>query len=302
MKIARHEGLYSLWRGLSPTLAMTVPANVIYFTGYDSLRFSPYSPFSSLGPSWAPLLAGGTARALAATVISPLELFKTRLQATSSHTSDRTAHGSSVFRSTLSGVRAMVARDGAWSLWRGLSLTLWRDVPFSGVYWLGYEMIKNTLRARREREWGLDNKYPFGILKSADNLTVLHHLHAENTFTDAFIAGSVSGAVAAYLTQPFDVGKTRRQVATHQGSMGNMSVVSMTKFLGYIIRREGIKGLWTGWGPRVLKVAPACAIMVRSDLKKNYSELIVSQISSYEVGKRAAMRINQKRKLEQQYN
>ena len=34
-KIARNEGFTTLWRGLSPTLLMTIPANIIYFTGYD---------------------------------------------------------------------------------------------------------------------------------------------------------------------------------------------------------------------------------------------------------------------------
>ena len=37
-KIARYEGASSLWRGLSPTLAMSIPATVIYFVGYDYLK------------------------------------------------------------------------------------------------------------------------------------------------------------------------------------------------------------------------------------------------------------------------
>jgi solute carrier family 25 protein 39/40 len=45
----------------------------------------------------------------------------------------------------------------------------------------------------------------------------------------------------------------------------------MLKFLWHIFKTEGVAGLFTGWIPRSLKVAPACAIM----------------ISSYEVGKRA---------------
>ena len=99
VKIARYEGAASLWRGLSPTLVMAVPSNVIYFTGYDWLRTGPAAP---LGDVAAPLVAGASARAIAATVISPLELFKTRLQASSAHS----------FRDTLAGVRDMVGGDG----------------------------------------------------------------------------------------------------------------------------------------------------------------------------------------------
>lgn len=37
VKIARHEGIRSLWSGLSPTMVMALPATVFYFTTYDNL-------------------------------------------------------------------------------------------------------------------------------------------------------------------------------------------------------------------------------------------------------------------------
>ncbi|KAI5838388.1 mitochondrial carrier domain-containing protein [Morchella snyderi] len=253
VKIAKHEGLPSLWRGLSPTLLMAIPANVIYFTGYDSLR----DTLAPLGPTAAPLLAGSAARTIAATVISPVELFRTRLQAAAA--ADHT------FASTLAGVRAMVAAEGVASLWRGLGLTLWRDVPFSGVYWFGYEMVKARLRREREHSWHAG---------AAPLQALPRDIHAESTFVDAFVAGAASGAVAAMLTTPFDVGKTRRQVAMQVGGGG-----SMAGLLWGIWRVEGVAGLMRGCVPRMLKVAPACAIM----------------ISSYEVGKKAAARMNSRR-------
>lgn len=36
--IARREGLAALWSGLPPTLVMAVPATVIYFSTYDSVK------------------------------------------------------------------------------------------------------------------------------------------------------------------------------------------------------------------------------------------------------------------------
>lgn len=53
---------------------------------------------------------------------------------------------------------------------------------------------------------------------------------------------------------------------------------SMPRFLMHIIKEEGVGGLWKGWIPRTLKVAPSCAIM----------------ISSYEVGKRAFRGVNER--------
>ena len=272
-KIARNEGLSTLWRGLSPTLAMAIPANVIYFTGYDFLRYSPSSPLVSsdshlsvpVSPTYIPLVAGSVARVIAATVISPIEMFRTRLQATST-----TSSSSSPFAQTLYGLRDMVRTDGAHTLWRGLSLTLWRDVPFSGLYWWGYESIFHQLQP------------------TTPNSTT----HA-STFTSSFIAGCLSGAAATIVTMPFDVGKTRQQTYFHASSKDALAAAEKTKglvpeelsiprFLLHIYRTEGIAGLWKGWAARLLKVSPACGIM----------------IASYEVGKVVARTRNQKAKAE----
>lgn len=81
-KIARNEGFTTLWRGLSPTLAMTVPGNIIYFTGYDWLRFNTKSPINrAFSDNYSPLVAGAIARIMAAGVVSPIEMFRTRMQA-----------------------------------------------------------------------------------------------------------------------------------------------------------------------------------------------------------------------------
>jgi solute carrier family 25 protein 39/40 len=252
-KIARYEGVTSLWRGLSPTLLMAVPSNVIYFTGYDWLRFSEASPFAGLGDTWAPLIAGSSARALAASVISPVEMFKTRLQATST-----TGKGS--FRATWAGVKTMVQTEGATSLWRGLGLTLWRDVPFSGIYWFGYETIKESLQTQREAQWSLLHDHPSGIRLPSAVHRNREELHAEHTFSDSFLAGAISGAAAAFVTTPFDVGKTRQQVVASRGTISG----TMAGALKDIWKEEGVRGLWRGCSPRMLKVAPACAIMISS--------------------------------------
>eukprot|EP00041_Stephanoeca_diplocostata_P011839 m.196460 g.196460 ORF g.196460 m.196460 type:complete len:321 (-) comp18692_c0_seq2:1101-2063(-) len=76
VKIYRHEGLSALWRGLPPTLVMAVPATVIYFTSYDRLKEYYGSTKAS-----TPVLAGCTARLVAVTVISPIEMLRTKMQA-----------------------------------------------------------------------------------------------------------------------------------------------------------------------------------------------------------------------------
>ncbi|KAF9337889.1 hypothetical protein BG006_001876 [Podila minutissima] len=254
-KIVRHEGVSSLWRGLSPTVAMSIPATVIYFVGYDYLKdvLSERMNGSTSGArqggktylveyqgTLAPLAAGGFARTVAATVISPLELFRTRMQ--SVHT--ETKGNSGLFRGVFQGVVTMVQQEGVLSLWRGLAPTLWRDVPFSAIYWVGYENIK-----RRLVTWDSRHSKP-----------------SLNEFEVAFASGALSGMIAAVLTTPFDVAKTRRQVDLNQPVH-----TRMIDLMRAIVREEGYRGLWRGLTARVAKVAPSCAIM----------------ISSYEIGKKA---------------
>lgn len=76
MKIVSSEGAGALWRGLVPTLVMAVPATVVYFTAYDRLR-----DWMGSEKVVTPILAGSSARTLAATLISPLELIRTKMQA-----------------------------------------------------------------------------------------------------------------------------------------------------------------------------------------------------------------------------
>ncbi|KAL9101541.1 MAG: hypothetical protein Q9163_003217 [Psora crenata] len=275
-KIARNEGPTSLWRGLSPTLVMAIPANVIYFTGYDFLRSNPHSLIHNYVPDvYTPLVAGSIARIAAATTISPIEMFRTRMQAATSSNG-----GAGVFMETLGGLRKMVHTQGYTSLWRGLTLTMWRDVPFSGLYWWGYEAVRDKLTDLRDP--------PHLRVKERPR----DHAQA-STFVDSFIAGATSGAVASIVTTPFDVGKTRQQVLEHSDrsrSAGDSSGKnalrpeerSMPRFIYHLWKEEGVSGLFRGWAARTLKVAPACAIM----------------ISSYEVGKKMARRMNERKRQE----
>ncbi|KAJ3023977.1 Homocysteine synthase [Thoreauomyces humboldtii] len=212
---------------------MSVPSTVIYYIGYEHIRdaFALHLHFDKEAV-YSPLLAGATARTLAATAISPIELVRTRMQSTELPLTLTT---------TFRNVRSMVVTEGYTSLWRGLAPTLWRDVPFSAIYWIGYEGIKARLQ-KRERPVLFDTSSP----------TVAE-------FQTAFVAGAASGTVAAIVTTPFDVAKTLEQISSGAGS--RMGMVDIMKG---IVKRDGWMGLFSGLSPRVAKVAPACAVMISS--------------------------------------
>lgn len=236
--ISRNEGPQTLWRGLSLTLFMAIPSNIIYFTGYEYIR--DHLPVASHALN--PLLCGAVARMMAATFVSPIELIKTRLQLIP--TDKKTSPN--ILRTLLRDSFKQVQQRGIGTMFTGLQITLWRDVPFSGVYWMCYELLKKRIGRALNTDFD----------KPSDEKKV---------FATAFLSGSISGSIAAFFTNPFDVGKTRLQI-TQEPSHKRPS---MFTFLRQIYAREGVAALYTGFGPRVMKIAPSCAIM----------------ISSYEIGK-----------------
>ena len=135
VRLARTDGVLALWRGLQPTLVMSIPGTIVYMTAYEAAR----DALSLHVPSeWAPLLAGGSARLVASTLVSPIELVRTRIQA---------SHGPG---GLLAGLRAVLVQGGLHSLWGGLAATLWRDVPFSCLYWFSYEALKRRMQGRSQ--------------------------------------------------------------------------------------------------------------------------------------------------------
>ena len=72
------------------------------------------------------------------------------------------------FLEILQALKTVVKYSGISGLWMGLTSTLLRDVPFSAIYWLNYETIKQKFQTQQ-------------------------------TFTFNFIAGAVAGSVSVYI-------------------------------------------------------------------------------------------------------
>ena len=137
------------------------------------------------------------------------------------------------FYDVVKAVRITVGHEGYSALWKGYTATIMRDVPFSAIYWPLYEMLRPS------------------------------QFHFEKNFA----AGATAGTIASMITLPFDNIKTRKQLelgesmiigANGKGVHTNMDVAIE------IYRTNGFKGFFAGLTPRILKIAPACAIMISS--------------------------------------
>jgi len=212
IKIARYEGIKVLWSGLIPSIAITVPANALYFALYEKFNNNlwPYLGY------FTPMIAGSTARIITSTATSPIELIRTYQQS------------NNIKLNTRDLITKLIKEKGLMRMWVGLYPTLWRDVPFSAIYWSSFELIKHKIS-------------PYN-----------------NTFLSNFISGAISGIIAAIFTLPFDVMKTRQQM--HIDKFQN--ITPMRSLFIKIYKEEGISGFMKGAVPRAARVAPACAIMI----------------------------------------
>ncbi|XP_077285157.1 solute carrier family 25 protein Shawn-like [Arctopsyche grandis] len=233
VKIAKFEGFTSLWSGLSPTLVLAVPSTVVYFVLYEQTKINMTTYYrSNTGnysqPMWIPLLSGAAARTASVSIFSPLELIRTKMQSRKM-----------TFSEMKDSIADLLKTRGATGLWRGFGSTLMRDVPFSGIYWMNYETIKRF----------------YGNIDPN-----------ENTLIFTFSAGAVSGSIASLVTLPFDVIKTHQQIELGEKEIYSVSSNKKAKgMIGMFIniyKTQGFSGLFTGFVPRIIKIAPACAIMI----------------------------------------
>ncbi len=184
--LCRTEGISSLWSGLSPTLVLAVPTTVVYFTSYEQLKkalyergtLRPLSLSEDREDSAVSAAAGGAARAFAATLVSPLEMVRTKMQ------SRRMA-----FWQVREALAITLRNEGARGLWKGCAATVSRDVPFSALYWPVYESLKSRFLGDDPEERA--------------------RLPQPEVLAGTFAAGAMAGSVAAAVTLPMDVIKTR---------------------------------------------------------------------------------------------
>ena len=289
--LSREKGVFprGLWRGLDISLVVTIPMVGIYMPLYDTLSARLGGQGGVLGPM-APAVAGMGARAVAVLATAPLELIRTQRQATlASPTSTSSSQPlSSSLSSLKSNISAIAALSRTTSLahvsgmWLGVGATLWRDVPFTGIYWLVVEPMRSRL---------LDLECQISSLRpssSSDPQGAPVKPTQQQVLWANLISGGVSGALAAVLTTPFDVVKTRMQVSglstptrpnpSPQQSLphsqpppSSSSIISRSSsspsqgafsVFSQIWKEEGIRGLFTGVGPRAARTAPACAIVI----------------------------------------
>lgn len=139
----------------------------------------------------------------------------------------------------VSTARTLVQREGLISLFRSLPVTYAMNVPFAGLL----VTINENLKSR--------------------------YMNSENASVAAYFAcAAISGSLAAVLTTPFDVIKTRMQTQNVVSSICKQTkkpcatpiYCTIRETIKKILADDGLKGFTAGALPRMLYYLPGAAV------------------------------------------
>jgi len=139
------------------------------------------------------------------------------------------------FKNTFHAAKVIFQREGWKGMFASVNSAILRDAPFAAIYFSGYESFKKMLRDRKKD----------GTLHSGSYL----------------LSGACAGGVAAALTNPLDVLKTRLQT---QAALGTLRYSGFLHAVRTIFQEEGVRGFTRGIGARIVYITPAAAIIFAS--------------------------------------
>lgn len=232
-KMWREEGWRGFMAGNGTNCIRIVPYSAVQFGSYNLYKrhfFEKY-PGADLSPVER-LVCGGIAGITSVFFTYPLDIVRTRLSIQSASFAalgDR-PKGDKLPGMWVTMIGMYKQEGGVLALYRGIIPTIAGVAPYVGLNFMTYEFVRKYLTREGEQNPSATRK---------------------------LLAGAVSGAVAQTCTYPFDVLRRRFQINTMSG-MG-YQYKSIGDAIRVIVTKEGIRGLYKGLYPNLLKVAPSMA-------------------------------------------
>jgi len=206
-------GFTGVYRGLSSAIIGSAPGAALFFGGYEGAQ----KMLRNSGMGDTPLMfamASSMGEVMACLVRVPTENVKQNMQMGNFSKAGQPG----ALRATVSG---LIDQRGVAGMWRGYSTTVMREIPFSFIQFPIFEGLKQMRRKQ----------------KGADVNGV-----------EGGLCGSFAGAIAAAITTPLDVAKTRIM-------LGESKSTSFVETLKDIHADKGASGLFAGVGPRVFWIS-----------------------------------------------
>ncbi|GAD98620.1 mitochondrial carrier protein, putative [Paecilomyces variotii No. 5] len=231
VKMGREEGWRGFMRGNGTNCIRIIPYSAVQFGSYNFYKkFAEPSPGAELTPIRR-LVCGGIAGITSVTITYPLDIVRTRLSIQSASFAALGKRAGEKLPGMFETMVLMYKKEGGFlALYRGIIPTVAGVAPYVGLNFMTYESVRKYLTPEGDK-----NPSPYRKL----------------------LAGAISGAVAQTCTYPFDVLRRRFQINTMSG-MG-YQYTSIWDAVRVIVAEEGLRGLYKGIVPNLLKVAPSMA-------------------------------------------
>ncbi|KAI1977365.1 hypothetical protein LOZ51_006260 [Ophidiomyces ophidiicola] len=231
IKMWKEEGWRGFMRGNGTNCIRIIPYSAVQFGSYSIYKkFAEPYPDGDLTPL-SRLICGGLAGITSVTFTYPLDIVRTRLSIQSASFSELKHGSGQKLPGMFHTMRLMYQTEGGTiALYRGILPTVAGVAPYVGLNFMTYESVRRYLT-------------PEGELNPSPSRKLL--------------AGAISGAVAQTCTYPFDVLRRRFQINTMSGL--GYRYTSIWDAVRIILAQEGIRGLYKGIVPNLLKVAPSMA-------------------------------------------
>ncbi|KAI8799919.1 mitochondrial carrier domain-containing protein [Cladochytrium replicatum] len=231
--IVKTEGIRGFYRGISVSVAFSVPAMSIYLTSYDVIKATlghrlPGGEESAVVHGASACVAEG----LSGLLWTPMEVLKNRLQTTSLQGPDR---GLSDLQKTANLAASVYRAEGLRGFYRGYLLSLGVFVPYTVTFFLTYEQLKMMAIARTPS-------------KSLQELPFYTYL----------LSSACAGAVAGAISNALDVVKTRVQINSTSSSQRTASALEVMRHMW--VNDGGLRAFTKGMVARVVWVVPSVAI------------------------------------------
>ncbi|KAF0974699.1 hypothetical protein FDP41_006173 [Naegleria fowleri] len=219
--IYKTEGLRGLWRGLVPTSWRYLPGGAMYFGSIHFLKLGPLNTKNNGLPHPVnDFLIGAISKSCATISTMPILVVKTRFESIQACESMKS-------RSVSSTIKEIYNTGGIRGLFAGVTPTLLRDIPYSGLFYLFYRQSNDLLSVVVGQD-----------ATSSSNQIV----------SVAAISSIFAGASATLITHPFDLIRTRLQLPNQGGYSGFMDA------LVTIPKEEGLRSLFLrGIVPKIMK-------------------------------------------------
>ncbi|XP_037937459.1 mitochondrial 2-oxodicarboxylate carrier-like [Teleopsis dalmanni] len=213
----------AFYKGILPPMMVEIPKRAVKFMFFEqSIRFFLFGQEKPMPISY--ILAGVCSGIGEGTVINPFEVVKVQQQAARGKMADS--------EGAMAVAKRIIAQNGFGlkGISRGYFATVWREIFFNIVYFGVYRSILDVLPVYPEKPKELFKK---------------------------FICGFSCAILGCLFNTPFDMAKS-----TLQGPLGMVKYFTIWGTFKSAYADDGLKGVYRGLGPRLLRIGPGGAIML----------------------------------------